>query len=418
MFIQQTHNSRKSEYWDLKREMKWTDNRKDEVSRQMSIKASPITVILQDSREKSYLFNFIDTPGHPNFSDEVSTGIRLADGMILVIDCIEGVTFQTERSIKEALRAGLDIVVVVNKIDRFVLELRMPMNDAYHKIKHTLDEVNSIIQTFQFQLNKQNTNGKFTHQQKQISPVNNNVVFASTMFGCCFSISSFAQKYAEKSKEKESATAYQKHSQQIKSTSIDPFTFQKFLWGDIFYDSETRKFARKSEGGLPRAFVYFILEPFYKIVSCTISNEKNDLLPVMKGLGIYLHKKDYLLDIKPLLKLVLSKFFGNVSSLVDGLVSNVRHAQDGTLLKVQNYYRNSNDSQEIAESLGKCDPKGKLCINILKLIYNESTGNFYSFGRVISGTVHKGDTVKVLGEGYTLEEEEDVIVRSISKLWI
>ena len=130
--------------------MKWTDNRKDEIDRQLSIKASPITMILQDSRDKSWLFNIIDTPGHPNFSDEVTTGIRLADGMLLVIDCIEGVTFQTERSIKEALRANLDIVVVVNKLDRFVIELRIPMNDAYHKIKHTLDEVNSIIQTFQF----------------------------------------------------------------------------------------------------------------------------------------------------------------------------------------------------------------------------------------------------------------------------
>lgn len=65
--------------------------------------------------------------------------------MLLVIDCIEGVTFQTERFIKEALRANLDIVVVLNKLDRFILELRMSMNDAYHKIKHTLDEVNSII---------------------------------------------------------------------------------------------------------------------------------------------------------------------------------------------------------------------------------------------------------------------------------
>ena len=65
--------------------------------------------------------------------------------MLLVIDCIEGVTLQTERFIKEALRANLDIVVVLNKLDRFILELRMSMNDAYHKIKHTLDEVNSII---------------------------------------------------------------------------------------------------------------------------------------------------------------------------------------------------------------------------------------------------------------------------------
>ncbi len=68
--------------------------------------------------------------------------------------------------------------------------------------------------------------------------------------------------------------------------------------------------------------------------------------------------------------------------------------------------------------MSKCDPKGPLCINILKLIYNEFNGNFYSFGRIISGTVKKGDDVKVLGESYTLEEEEDMIVKNISKLWI
>jgi len=39
----------------------------------------------------------------------------------------------------------MDIVVVLNKLDRLVLELRLPLNDAYHKIKHTLDEINFII---------------------------------------------------------------------------------------------------------------------------------------------------------------------------------------------------------------------------------------------------------------------------------
>jgi 116 kDa U5 small nuclear ribonucleoprotein component len=80
--------------------------------------------------------------------------------------------------------------------------------------------------------------------------------------------------------------------------------------------------------------VHFILEPFYKIVSTTISNEKAELLPIIKKLGIYLHKKDYNLDIKPLLKLVLSKFFGDTSAIVESLVSSVRHSADGTKIKV------------------------------------------------------------------------------------
>jgi len=87
----------------------------------------------------------MDTPGHPNFSDEVSCSLRLADCMILVVDCIEGVTFYTERLIKEALMSKLKIIVVLNKLDRLCLELRLPLNDAYHKLKHTLEEVNFFI---------------------------------------------------------------------------------------------------------------------------------------------------------------------------------------------------------------------------------------------------------------------------------
>jgi U5 small nuclear ribonucleoprotein component len=129
----------------LNKEYKWTDNRKDEIYRQMSIKSTPMSLVLPDSRGKNYLFNLMDTPGHPNFSDEVTTALRMSDGMLLVVDCIEGVTLYVERLIKEALRAQMEIVVVLNKLYRLVLELKLPLNDAYHKIKHTLDEINYVI---------------------------------------------------------------------------------------------------------------------------------------------------------------------------------------------------------------------------------------------------------------------------------
>jgi 116 kDa U5 small nuclear ribonucleoprotein component len=102
-------------------------------------------VLLPDSRDKSYVFNIMDTPGHPGFSDEVTTSLRVADGMLLVVDCIEGMTFYVERLVKEALRQKLKIVVLLNKLDRLVLELKLPPADAYFKLKHTLDDLNSLI---------------------------------------------------------------------------------------------------------------------------------------------------------------------------------------------------------------------------------------------------------------------------------
>lgn len=109
------------------------------------MKSSPLTVLLPDSRDKNYLFNLIDTPGHPCFSDEVTVGMRLADGVLIVVDCVEGVTVFVDRLVKEAIRARMPIVCVVNKLDRLVLELKLPPADAYFKIKHTLDQLNLIV---------------------------------------------------------------------------------------------------------------------------------------------------------------------------------------------------------------------------------------------------------------------------------
>jgi len=59
-----------------------------------------MSLVLGDSKEKSYLINLFDTPGHPNFSDEMCSALRVCDGAILVVDCVEGVMMQTEHIIK------------------------------------------------------------------------------------------------------------------------------------------------------------------------------------------------------------------------------------------------------------------------------------------------------------------------------
>jgi U5 small nuclear ribonucleoprotein component len=60
----------------------------------------------------------------------------------------------------------------------------------------------------------------------------------------------------------------------------------------------------------------------------------------------------------------------------------------------------------------------RLCINVVKLFNNEVDGSFIAFGRVMSGTLHEGQDVKVLGENYTQEEVEDMYVAKAEKLWI
>ena len=59
--------------------------------RGVSIKATPVSLVLPDSKSKSFLMNVYDTPGHVNFSDEVTAAYRLCDGVVLMVDASEGV---------------------------------------------------------------------------------------------------------------------------------------------------------------------------------------------------------------------------------------------------------------------------------------------------------------------------------------
>src|SRR5512137_678201 len=62
--------------------------------------------------------NIIDTPGHADFSGEVERVISMADGCLLLVDAVEGPMPQTKYVLKQAFKAGLKPIVVINKIDR------------------------------------------------------------------------------------------------------------------------------------------------------------------------------------------------------------------------------------------------------------------------------------------------------------
>jgi len=144
LLIDQTHEH----LANVNKNAKFTDTRFDEEARGLSIKASPLSLVLPDSRGKSYLVHIIDTPGHVNFSDEVTAALRLCDGVAVVVDVVEGVMLNTERVIHHALQEGLTLTVILAKMDRLIVELKLPPSDAYYKLKNVIDGVNAVIEDY------------------------------------------------------------------------------------------------------------------------------------------------------------------------------------------------------------------------------------------------------------------------------
>jgi len=387
--IEQTHPDIKDEECDFHKDLRFTDTLFTEQERGVSIKSTPVTLLLQDSKEKSFLVNVFDTPGHVNFSDEVTAAYRLADGVVIVIDAAEGIALNVERLIKHAVQERLAITICINKIDRLILELKLPPTDAYYKLRHIVDEVNALLALY-----------AEDRTDLVVSPLLGNVCFASAYFRFSFTLQSFAKIYGD---------TYE---------GFDVDEFAQRLWGDIYFHPKTRRFMRKApHSSAHRSFIEFILEPLYKILAQVVGDVDENLPRICDELGIHLSKDEAKQNMRPLLRTVCRKFFGSFAGFVDMCVKHIPSPLDNAKTKVEHCYTGPLTS-DLAESMINCNPEGTLLVHTSKQYPTQDGTAFHVFGRIFSGTLQSGQMVRILGENYSIDDEEDSRLLQAGRLWI
>uniref|UniRef100_A0A8C1GL90 Elongation factor like GTPase 1 n=1 Tax=Cyprinus carpio TaxID=7962 RepID=A0A8C1GL90_CYPCA len=279
--------------------LRYLDSREDEQIRGITMKSSAISLHYTTGNE--YLINLIDSPGHVDFSSEVSTAVRLCDGAIVVVDAVEGVCPQTQVVLRQAWLENIRPVLVINKIDRLIVELKLTSQEAYTHLQKILEQVNAVTgslftskvleeraekdaeaqssctengsgdQVYDWSAGLEETDDSDLY----FSPDRGNVVFASAIDGWGFSIHQFAEMYSQK-------------------MGIRSSVLLKTLWGDFYLNAKAKKIMKgaQSKGKKP-LFVQLVLDNIWSMYDAVVTRrDKEKVEKMVTSLGLKVMSRD------------------------------------------------------------------------------------------------------------------------------
>ncbi|KAL9652852.1 hypothetical protein ABK040_010884 [Willaertia magna] len=322
---------------NLAGKMRYMDSTAYEQEKRITMKSSAITLLYKDKQisdnnnqqtnnkyKNLYLINLIDSPGHVDFSSEVSTAARLSDGCLVLIDVVEGICTQTRTVLEQAFKEKIKPCLVLNKIDRLILEKQLTPMECYKHLNFILEQVNVLMTTFVttelFKKIREEEEKKNNLQQEEehvdnnevkklayfysnvfeeyeidsedfFSPLKGNVAFASAYDGWAFRINDFSELFHKK-------------------LGMNKNTLQQTLWGEYYYHPKKKTIVKKPpKEDDPNMFVQFILQNIYNAYNYIYLNRDDDKIKKIitslnleeKSLQLIFRNNDYRTHVKLLM---------------------------------------------------------------------------------------------------------------------
>jgi len=374
---------------------RFTDNRPDEQERGITIKSTGVSLyfetdVVSPGTPVPYLINLIDSPGHVDFSSEVTAALRVTDGALVVVDYVEGVCVQTETVLRQALSEKIKPVLMVNKIDRGILELQVDGETMYQNFQRVIENANVIISTYEFE---------DMGESNQVDPTLGTVAFGSALFGWAFTLTRFASTYSEKFK-------------------LDRERLMKKFWGENFFNPAAKQFQTENQDDegkpLTRCFVQFIMRPIIQLCRNIMNDNLDAVWKMLETLNISLRNDEKEKRAKDLFKCVFQKWINAAEALLEMIIMKLPSPKKAQAYRAAMLYEGPIDDP-CGQSIKNCDKNGPLMIFISKMVPTNDKGRFYAFGRVFAGTVSTGQKVRIMGPNYKPGSKNDLHVKNIQR---
>jgi len=338
--------------------------------------------------ENSYLINLIDSPGHVDFSSEVTAALRVTDGALVVVDTIDGVCVQTETVLRQAIAERVKPCLMVNKVDRALLELQLPAEELYQAFCRSIESVNVIVSMY--------------NDEKlgdvQVHPTKGTVAFGSGLHQWAFTLKKFARTYGAK-------------------FGVPEEKMMSKLWGDWYFDAGRKVWTTSNKDGkLERAFCQFIATPITTLFEAIMSEKHGKVKKMLKAIGVELKGDEKELKGKQLLKRVMQKWLPAGDTVLEMIVLYLPSPAVAQSYRVDTLYDGPLDDAT-ATAIRTCDtsPGAPLCMYISKMVPTNDKGRFYAFGRVFAGTIATGQKVRIMGPNYVSGKKAELWVKNIQR---
>jgi ribosome assembly protein 1 len=261
--------------------LRYLDSTEEEQKRGITMHSSAISLLFRNEEKgaatagatnaEEYLINLIDSPGHIDFSSDVSTATRLCDGALLVVDVLEGVCTQTHAVVYKALKERMRPCLVLNKLDRLFIEMKLSTTEAFHHLKRVLEQVNALAFTLlKSELLKRNEALNIDASETEIEddplfhdwnfePDKGNVIFCSALDCWGFGVPKFATMWAKK-------------------LEVNRNVLRKYIFEDYALNLQTKKIvpldtARTGTAGddnMKPMFATMVLDPLWELYEAAL----------------------------------------------------------------------------------------------------------------------------------------------------